>query len=237
MIKPIYYMQNDPRWSSHDYSAKGEKRTIASSGCGPACMAMIVASLKKKDIKPPDTADWSKKHGYKFKNQGTAYSYFAAAGKKYGISVKQINGSSVYHKPNAEAHTIAKKALAAGDWLIACMGPGNWTSGGHYVLVFLLNDNKVYINDPASKATIRTVSSWNKFKNEVKYYFHVYVPELTVKTKKNPLGMYAEKSLKSKRLAKILKGKRVKLIKFGDKTFDAYAYGKKRGYCRKKYLK
>ena len=237
MIKPVYFLQNDPKWASHDYSAKGEKKTIASSGCGPTCMAMVVASLEKPSIKPTDTADWSKSQGYKYKNQGTAYAYFAAAGKKYGITVKQLNGASVYHNKKAAVHSEAKKALEAGDWLIACMGPGNWTSGGHYVLAFLLEDGKVYINDPASKAATRTVSTWDKFKNEVKYYFRVYVPEFTVSTKKNPLGMYTEKSLKSKRILKIPKGKKVKLIKIGDDTFNAYAYGGKRGYCRKKYLK
>lgn len=33
-IKPISYLQTDPKWKNHNYSAKGEKKTIGSAGCG-----------------------------------------------------------------------------------------------------------------------------------------------------------------------------------------------------------
>ena len=49
MIQPIYYMQTDSRWKNHNYSASGEKKTIGSSGCGVACSAMVIATLKDKN--------------------------------------------------------------------------------------------------------------------------------------------------------------------------------------------
>lgn len=237
MLKPVSYSQNDKRWASHDYSAKGEKRTISSSGCGPTCMAMVVSSLAKKSITPVTMADWSVEYGYKFKNQGTAYGYFAKQAKVYGLTVNQMNNASAYKNKSASVHKTAKKALQNGDWLICCMGPGNWTSGGHYVLVYAISDTKVYINDPASLAVGRTISTWSKLSNEVKYYFRVSVPEYKVATKANPLGIYKEKSLKSQRTAKVKKGSKMKLIKLGDDTFNAYTDGVHRGYSRKKYLK
>ena len=41
MLKPVSYLQSDPEWGQNDYSADGEKRTIATSGCGPTCMATV----------------------------------------------------------------------------------------------------------------------------------------------------------------------------------------------------
>lgn len=237
MLKPVSYLQSDPEWGQSDYSADGEKRTIATSGCGPTCMAMVAASLADTTRTPAHTAAWAKNHGFKYPNQGTAYSYFSAHAKKFGLTITQLNSSSVYGNTSAAVHKKAKSALAGGDWLICCMGPGNWTKGGHYVLVYALKDGKVYINDPASTAPNRTCNTWAKLQKEVKYYFRVTVPEYTVITKSNPLGMYKKASLKSKRLRKVRKGQKMKLIRLCEGAFNVYEYNGTRGYSRKKYLK
>ena len=44
MIQPVSYLQTDQRWGSLDYSAPGEKTTIAASVCGPTAMAMVLAT-------------------------------------------------------------------------------------------------------------------------------------------------------------------------------------------------
>lgn len=175
-MKPKYYSQLDPRWRSHDYSAPGEKRTISSSGCGPTSAAMCMDTLRiDKKITPVTTADWSKKHGYKYPNQGTAYAYFAKQFEHYGISCTQLNTNSLYHNPSHKIHSEAKNILKKpGNFVIACMGPGTWTRGGHYVVAYHVSDDgHVYINDPASKSTERSKNMWSRFKNEVKYYFQV----------------------------------------------------------------
>ncbi|QHI72003.1 C39 family peptidase [Aminipila terrae] len=69
-MKPINYLQTDPKWANIDYSAKGEKTTIGKSGCGPSCMAMVIATLKNKNVTPKDTCAWSLSHGFKATNQG-----------------------------------------------------------------------------------------------------------------------------------------------------------------------
>ena len=55
MLKPVSYLQSDPEWGQNDYSADGEKRTIATSGCGPTCMAMVAASLADTTRTPAHT--------------------------------------------------------------------------------------------------------------------------------------------------------------------------------------
>ena len=49
MVKPVSYLQTDARWKNHNYSAKGESKTIGSSGCGITAAAMVIATLKDKN--------------------------------------------------------------------------------------------------------------------------------------------------------------------------------------------
>jgi len=176
-MKPILYLQSDPKWANHDYSASGEKTTIKAEGCGITSMAMVIASLADKNVTPVTTAEWSKSHGYKAPHQGTYYSYFKPQGQQYGLKIAQIVGASSYHNPNSETHKKALEAIKTGNWVIACMGKGNWTTSGHYVLWYGMQGNKVLINDPWSTKTAQTCADYNLFKNEVKYYWIVEVPD------------------------------------------------------------
>lgn len=177
MSRPVDYKQYDSRWGSHNYSAKGESKNIKSSGCGVTCAAMVIASLKDKSVTPVTTAKWSMLHGYKAFNQGTYYTYFVPQMAKYGIKCTQLNNSNLYGTSTSEAHTRAKKALKNGNWIIACMGAGNWTSAGHFILLYKLKNGKVYVNDPASSASYRAVNSWGLFAKQVKYMWEIEVPQ------------------------------------------------------------
>ncbi|MPN48385.1 hypothetical protein SDC9_195992 [bioreactor metagenome] len=61
-----------------------------------------------------------------------------------------LNGTNIYNSPASEYHEVAKKAIERGDMVITCMGKGNWTSSGHYILWYGLEAGKVLINDPWS---------------------------------------------------------------------------------------
>ena len=177
MIQPVYYMQTDSRWKNQNYSAPGEKKNIGSSGCGITCSAMVIATLKDKNATPVQTANWSMAHGYKALNQGTYYTYFVPQFNEYEIQCKRLNTSNLYGKSSSTAHTEALNALKDGNWVIACMGKGNWTSAGHYILLYGYKDGYVYINDPASKASLRIKNTWSLFAKQVKYMWTITVPD------------------------------------------------------------
>lgn len=172
--QPVYYLQTDARWKNKDYSAKGESkpRTIGTSGCGPTCAAMLIETLTGKTFTPADACAWALKKGYKAPNQGTYYAYFAPQFKEHGITCEQLNWKNVYGKPSDPIHTKAFDLLKKGYYLIAVMGPGTWTTSGHFVVVWW-EDGKVRINDPNSKAANRTAGSLATFKKQVKYYWAI----------------------------------------------------------------
>lgn len=177
IVKPVNYLQTDPKWKNHNYSAKGESKTIGSSGCGVTVAAMIIATLKDENVTPVTTAEWSMTHGYKALNQGTYYTYFVPQLSEYGITCKRLNTANLYGQSSSTAHTEALNALKNGNWVIGCMGKGNWTSSGHFILLYKYENGYVYINDPASMASARIKNTWELFSKQVKYLWTVMVPD------------------------------------------------------------
>ncbi|MBP3318766.1 MAG: C39 family peptidase [Ruminiclostridium sp.] len=177
MSQPVSYLQTDPRWGSLDYSAPGERTTIAASGCGPTAMAMVLATWADKSVNPKTECAWALAHGYKAPHSGTYYGYFGPAGARYGLQVTRLNWSSLYGKATSAYHAQVRDALDRGDLVIACMGKGLWTSSGHYVLVWKVEGDVVCINDPASTRSARTRGDWNLFRQQVKYYWVIEKPQ------------------------------------------------------------
>ena len=178
--QPISFMQMDPRWSSISYSVPGENTNIGRAGCGPTCAAMVISSLKDRSVTPATTAAWSLQHGYKALKQGTYYSYIVPQLAAYGIQAKQINSSNIYKKTDAvamTAHKAINKALQRGNWIIACMGKGNWTSSGHYVLAWRTDGSHVWINDPASTKAGRIYNTLEFWESQIKYAWEITVPQ------------------------------------------------------------
>lgn len=176
MTQPIRYLQTDPRWAKLDYSAKGEKTTIGASGCGPTAMATVLATWADKSVTPKSECAWALSRGYKAPKQGTYYGYFTPAAKRYGLKAYMLNSTTIYGRQDSPYHAKAKAALDQGHLVIACMGPGLWTSSGHFVLLWKLQGNTVFLNDPASTRLARTQGNYALFRKQVKYYFVVERP-------------------------------------------------------------
>ena len=175
--QPVSYLQTDPKWAALNYSAPGEKTTIGASGCGPTAMAMVLATWADKSVTPKTECAWALAHGYKAPRQGTYYGYFVPAAARYGLKARQLSWTNIYGNSKSSLHEEARKAVEAGHLVIACMGKGLWTSSGHYVLVWKIQGNIVYINDPASTRAVRTQGDYNLFKQQVKYYWVIECPE------------------------------------------------------------
>lgn len=170
--RPVSYLQTDPRWAKADYSVPGEKTNIAESGCGPSCAAMLIETLTGKTFTPANACKWSLAHGYKALRQGTYYSYFRPQLAAHGIECKQLLSSRIINQPSHPIHEQVKEYLAQGYYVIALMGPGTWTSSGHFVLLWGWDD-KVRINDPASTKDKRLNGDPATFKNEARCYWLV----------------------------------------------------------------
>ncbi|GHU50483.1 hypothetical protein FACS1894127_5740 [Clostridia bacterium] len=174
MVKPVSYLQTDPKWKNAPYAAPGENATIGGSGCGPTSAAMVIATWASRVVTPVEACKWSLDHGFKAKGQGTYYSYFAPQGAAFGLEFVQVNYSDLRYM-NADTakiyHTKAMSAIRDEAMVIACMGKGLWTSSGHFILWYGYDQGSVYINDPNSTESTRLTAPLDLFQHEVKYYF------------------------------------------------------------------
>lgn len=185
MNKPVSYSQLDQRWRYNDYSAAGEQTTIGASGCGPTSMAMVLATWADQSVTPATECAWALKNGYKAPHQGTYYGYFVPAAKRYSLTCKRVNLENIYGMASSPYHAIAKAALEAGNLVIACMGKGNWTRSGHYVVPWKISGDTIYINDPASTKLYRTQGDYSLFKQQVKYYWIIEAPHTEQKVEED----------------------------------------------------
>ncbi len=120
----------------------GEAKSAASSGCGAACSSMVISYLTGNTSQNPHTLfKWAYDNGY-YHGSGLSHSAVSAMLNLYGVSGEWIGKD--------EAAIVA--ALTEGKPIIAHMGPGVFTKGGHYILLRgITEDGHVLINDPGSK--------------------------------------------------------------------------------------
>jgi hypothetical protein len=140
-------------------------------------MAMVLATWADSKVTPATECAWALAHGYKALRSGTYYGYFVPAGKRYGLTVTRLNTNNIYGNSTSAYHAQAKAAIDRGCLVIACMGKGNWTSSGHYVVVYDIKGDTIYINDSASTKAARTRGSYSLFKQQVKYYWTIEPPK------------------------------------------------------------
>lgn len=161
MNSPVEYEQTDPRWRNIIYSTHGDpSQTIGNSGCGPTCAAMVVATLRNRNITPVQAAAWAVAKGYLSWDDGTYWNYFLPYLSQYGIPCTRTNSKD-----------LALAALRKDRMVISAMGAGHWTSGGHFILAYELAGERVKIHDPNSEASYRELGDLNNYLNEAKQYW------------------------------------------------------------------
>ena len=162
VTQPVDYKQYDSRWGSKMYSNHGDKsQTIKSSGCGPTALADIVASWFDSDFTPVQACDLAVQWGCRTNNDGTAHSFFAQSAQHWPFSGYRTTTTT----------TEAIEAIKAGCLVVALMGKGYWTNGGHYICLWKYDPVKdeLYANDPASPD--RKKASAKIFRDQSKRYF------------------------------------------------------------------
>ena len=128
--------------------------SIASAGCGPTCIAMMTTYFTGTVTTPAEVCRWCEADHY-VPGKGTAWSVFPAAADKYGYGC--INLGLDYTKVLEE--------VAKGNPVVVLVGPGTFTSGGHYMLIKgMTSSGELILNDP----NYNNVSKYgtNKFKAE-----------------------------------------------------------------------
>lgn len=139
------FLQWDKRWSYVSYGGS----MIGLSGCGPTCLSMVLVSLTGQSDQTPDAvARFSEERGYYVEGSGTAWSLMTEGASLLGLYARELSLDE----------TVMKSALDSGNPIICSMGPGDFTTQGHFIMIYGYDENGFWINDPNCIA--RSGKSW-----------------------------------------------------------------------------
>jgi hypothetical protein len=133
----VYYGQCDPKWANVAYGTG--KSSICEGGCGITSMAMVVATLSSEGKnETPETL--AKKYGDVYHtSDGTSWALWPVAARDYGLQEQSL-GTDL---------NKAADIVKAGGLVIISVDPGEFTSGGHIMVIrAVTDDGKFLLADP-----------------------------------------------------------------------------------------
>ena len=158
------FLQWDPRWGYQPY---GSGSCIGLAGCGPTCLSMALFYLTRDAKLTPDKiAEYSMDNGYYVEGTGTAWALMEDVPKLYGISVTKLS---------AEESNI-RAILDRGGVVICSMGRGDFTTSGHYILIYGYDSKGLLINDPNCVSRSGRHWSFDDLRYQMKNIW-AYMPE------------------------------------------------------------
>ncbi|HJF63787.1 MAG TPA: C39 family peptidase [Gordonibacter urolithinfaciens] len=142
---PALY-QRDPAWSQALYGGDA----FGVTGCGPTCLAMAYVALTgRSDLSPADAGALSERMGCA-SSDGTAWDFMTEGAAQLGLTAEELPAD----KPSV------RRALVAGRPVICSMGPGDFTSTGHFIVLAGIDEHgRLEIRDPNSPE--RTAQTWD----------------------------------------------------------------------------
>lgn len=135
----VYWNQMDQRWCNKPY---GKTQTIGYAGCGPTALAMVVSTLADRRMDPKEMADWAYENGYCCERDGSYRTLIPEGARHFGLSVSC---------PGRDGFQEVVDALAGGKLVVAIMGPGHFTTSGHFIVLRgVTAEGKLLVADPVS---------------------------------------------------------------------------------------
>lgn len=149
--------QYDSRWASLPYAGQ----TYAAAGCGPTSASDLTGNY------PTETGTWLTQHGYASNGSGTYWEGIPEVLQAFNVSAAQLNYSSLYGNTTSAVFTQFQNHIKSGYCGILLMGPGVFTSGGHFIAIVGYSGGKYRVYDPAS-ASRDGYHAWSDFAGCIK---------------------------------------------------------------------
>ncbi|MCR5640334.1 MAG: C39 family peptidase [Lachnospiraceae bacterium] len=148
-------MQWDERWGYNSYG----DNNIGICGCAPTCLAMVAEGLTRDgNITPSTVAQYAMDNGFYLYGTGTTWTVFQSYASSCNLNCTDLgqNLTSIYGE------------LEQGHPVICSMGPGTFTTGGHFIVLSGIEDGQVIVNDPNNVEFSSRSWNLNDITNEVK---------------------------------------------------------------------
>ena len=139
-------LQWDERWGYREYN----ESIIGLAGCGPTCLSMATIYLTGDTTKDPLwMCRFAEQNQFNVPGSGSKWALISEGGRMLGLDVTQIplDKDRVYRN------------LDVGNPIIVVVGPGDFTTDGHFLVLTGHSGDKITLNDPNSPAN--SAKSWD----------------------------------------------------------------------------
>ena len=139
-------LQWDERWGYREYN----ESIIGLAGCGPTCLSMVTIYLTGDTTKDPLwMCQFAEAHQFNVPGSGSKWALISEGGRMLGLDVTQIplDKDRIYRN------------LDVGNPIIVVVGPGDFTTDGHFLVLTGRSGDKVTLNDPNSPTN--SAKSWD----------------------------------------------------------------------------
>lgn len=149
------FLQWDQQWGYLPYGSD----VAGLTACGPVCLSMAAWYWTGDDAFSPDKMiAFATENGYYSPGNGSSWTLISEGGVKLGFDVTEI--------PLVESRII--KNLEVGNPIICAMGPGDFTTSGHYIVMVGYENGMIRINDPNSVANSEKLWSYDQIADQIR---------------------------------------------------------------------
>lgn len=149
------FLQWDQQWGYLTYGSD----IAGLTACGPVCLSMAAWYLTEDDAFSPDKMiAFASENGYYSPGNGSSWTLISEGGVKLGFDVTEI--------PLVESRIV--KNLEVNNPIICAMGPGDFTSTGHYIVMTGYENGMIRINDPNSIANSEKLWKYEDIEGQIR---------------------------------------------------------------------
>lgn len=150
------FLQGDPRWGERSYGSGPMKKT----GCGPTCLSMVRCGLGRDGKwNPFRVARLAERKGFYVYGSGSSWDLMTEGARMLGLDSQELScdGSQIM------------QALQAGKPIICAVGPGDFTTQGHFIVLVGIDDSgKIIVHDPNSRKNSKKTWEIDRILEQIK---------------------------------------------------------------------
>lgn len=149
------FLQWNPMWGYERYGSG----YLAVTGCGPTCLAMVgYYYTTDGNMNPKQIAQFSEENGYYEKGYGSSWKLVSEGAEKLGLKATEI--------PLVKKKMV--DALNEGKPIICAMGPGDFTTTGHYIVLRGVLEDGFQVNDPNSVENSEKLWTYDQIEGQIR---------------------------------------------------------------------
>ena len=154
------FLQWDPNWGYETYGSS----YLAVTGCGPTCLSMAGYYLTGDEtMTPAAVAAFSEENGYYAPGYGSSWTLISEGAEKLGLTAKEL--------PLVKGKLV--DAVEAGHPVILALGPGDFTTTGHYIVLTSWKDGAFRVNDPNSRIRSEKLWTYEELESQIRNIWEI----------------------------------------------------------------